>query len=423
MDRRELSRRFVRLFSVDILVKGSRFLLLPIYLNLMTQEEFGLYSYALSIVSMLTFVLGMGQHASLNRFYHSEEYDRESVFENIHLVLLTSYLTTGLFLLFFRDMFTGLFFEGEIAPTIYYLILSLSIMGSANQLLMAYLYQAEKISLVQKKNIFDMVVSNTLAISMLYLLSGPKDETRLLATAIAVFVSLCIFYPKFISLKSMRFRNRSMEIYKRIIFNGAPMAVGSFANFFIVFGDRFSIEKLLDKSSLGIFSFAMTMVAILMMVFYTFQNVWRPYLFKEKNLDISFSRVYKITAGAFILSIVIGGLLYAIVYILTGSFIEHSYIESLDFLWILVLASFFQMGSMLLGGFYQIFEINYISTPVNIAGGVLNIYLNYYFIDIYGLTGAAISTLIISVILYMTHFFVVHRYKKRGEFGEYYSNG
>jgi len=199
------------------------------------------------------------------------------------------------------------------------------------------------------------------------------------------------------------------------------MAVGSFSNFFIAFGDRFVIEKILDASSLGVFSFAMVIISILMIVFHSFQNVWLPYLFKEKNLDVSFQRVYKIILIFLGVSVSIGICFYGLVYILANYFIEHSYIKSLEFLWVLVLASFFQIAGMIIAGFYQIFEKNYISVPINVLAGVLNIYMNYYFIEHYGLLGAALSTALISFMLFVLHFSLVHYYRKKGDYGEYFT--
>jgi O-antigen/teichoic acid export membrane protein len=417
----EIKKRFIKLFSIDLLTKGGVFLLLPLYLNLMTQEEFGNYSYMFSIVGMLSFVFGMGQHATLNRFYHSSEYSKDLVIENLHLILLTSFIFFGFILAVLKVEFISLFFKFNISDTVYYGMLFLALLIALNQIFMSFLYQSENIKMVQKKNIFDFIIINILALSFLYFLPYPKDQLRILAITIGYLIILLLYYRKLISKNNLKFSNLSKVFYKRGFKNGLPMAVGSFSNFFITFGDRFVIEKLLDASALGIFSFSMVIVGILMLMHSSFQNVWLPYLFKEKNLDISFKRVYKIIGIFFIVMPVMGISFYALIYILTNHFIEHSYIKSLDFLWVLVLASFFQIAGMIVTGFYQIFEKNYISVPINIGAGILNIWMNYYFIDMYGLMGAAISTAIISCILFITHFSIVHYYRKQGAYSEYFS--
>lgn len=417
----EIKQRFIKLFSIDLLIKGSAFLLLPLYLNLMTQEEFGNYSYIVSIIGMLAFVFGMGQHATLNRFYHSAEYNRDTVVENLHIILFTSFIFFGFILIVFKDYFISLFFKFIISDILYFTMIFLAILIALNRMFMAFLYQSENIQMVQKKNIFDFFIINTLALSFLYFLAFPKDELRVTAMAIGYLIILFVFYRQFISRYHLKFSNRSKFFYLRGLKNGLPMAVGSFSNFFIAFGDRFVIEKLLDASALGIFSFGMAIIGILMLIFQSFQNVWLPYLFKEKNLDISFKRVYKIIWIFLGVSIVAGIGFYGLIYILANYFIEYSYIRSLEFIWILVLASFFQIAGMTVAGFYQIFEKNHISVPVNIMAGILNIWMNYYFIGLYGLIGAAISTAIISFLLFIIHFRMVHYYKIQGVYDEYSS--
>ena len=44
----------------DILVKASAIILLPIYLHLMTQEEYGVFNYVLSITYSFSVLLNLG---------------------------------------------------------------------------------------------------------------------------------------------------------------------------------------------------------------------------------------------------------------------------------------------------------------------------------------------------------------------------
>jgi O-antigen/teichoic acid export membrane protein len=418
----EFKIRFIKLFSVDFLAKAGAFILLPLYLNFMTQEEFGRYSYLLSVVGVLSFVFGLGQHVNLSRFFHTSEYSRQTLIETIHLILATSILFFSVILLGFKDIIKTFLFKSAINDTIYVVAVVLAIIMALNQILMMFLYQSEKIALVQGKNIFTFLCINSISLTSLYFIALPGDEVRMTALLVSYVLILLIFYGNFFSFRSLRFKYYSKELYVRGIKNGFPIAVGSFANFFIAFGDRFVIDKLLDATALGVFSFAMTIVGVLLLIFNSFQNVWLPYLFKEKNISISLKRVYKIISLFGVVSLLTGAGFYLIVFVLTRYFIDPSYIQSLDFLWLLVLATFFQIAGMFIAGFYQIFEKNHISIPINIIAGVLNIGMNYFFINHFGLIGAALATVLISLILFIFHFTLVHYYKRRGVFGEYFAD-
>ena len=65
-----LLKRLTTILGIDILVKASGFILLPIYLRLMTQEEYGLYNYLLSIITTFAVVLNFALYIPLSKFYH-----------------------------------------------------------------------------------------------------------------------------------------------------------------------------------------------------------------------------------------------------------------------------------------------------------------------------------------------------------------
>ena len=81
--RHVLLNRLVTVLGIDLLVKISGFLLLPVYLRLMTQDEYGLYSYLLSIILTFSTILNFGLYIPLTKFYqdyHDEKRKGELLF-------------------------------------------------------------------------------------------------------------------------------------------------------------------------------------------------------------------------------------------------------------------------------------------------------------------------------------------------------
>ncbi len=418
---KKITQNFVTLFSVNFLTKGVSFLLLPIYLNLMTPEEFGNYSYIMTIVGLISFIYSFGQHTTINRFYHSREYTKDELIENIQLIIVTAFIVFSIFLIYLKSYLWNIFFSSSINIKIFYSMLALSMLIALNQIIMSILYQSQNIKVFQKKSIIEFLVFNLLSLSFLFYLPYPKDELRILAMLFGYSIIIAIYYRFFIRKYNFKFKSRSLELYKRSFLNGFPVAIGSCSNFLINLGDRMIIEKLLENYWLGIFSFAVSVVNILMLIFYSFQSAWLPYFFKEKNLNLSLQRTYKIIFIFFILSIILGILFYIIIDILANNFIDHIYLKSLHFLWLLILASFFQIAGMMMTGFYQIYEKNHIAVPVNTFAGIINILMNYYLIKIFGVAGAALSTALTSISLFIVHFCLVKFYSTRGSYGEYFT--
>ncbi|MGH1406886.1 MAG: lipopolysaccharide biosynthesis protein [Rhodomicrobiaceae bacterium] len=423
MIKRELLKNFVKLFSVDLLLGGIGFLLLPIYLNLMTPSEFGFYSYIISIIGALAYLFSMGQYATLNRFYHVNEYKKNEIIETINLIILSCFILFLFIFIAFKHYIIQFAFSQKMSAPVYYLIIVLGLLAALRLILRAYFYQEKKIKIAQYENLFYFISVHIISILMLLFISNSKVELRLIATAVAGTLTILLFYKTFLFYRNILLRNSSKNLYLRGTRNGLPMALGSLINYFIAFGDRFVIEKLLTNSSLGIYSFAMVFISLNLMIFNSVQNAWLPYFFAEKNMMISLKRIYKFIVLFLFLTPVITISIYIVIHVIANNFIDHSYILSLDFLWILMLASFLQVAGMFIAGFYQIFEKNHLVVPINVAVAFGNIALNYILIPQYGLRGAAIATFLVSLLLFILHFSIVHYFIKTiGSSGEYHTS-
>lgn len=416
----EFRSRFLRLFSVNALAKLGGFLLLPVYLELMSPEEFGRYSYFFSVIGMLALVYSFGQHVTLSRFFHTKEYDRDTLIETIHVVMFFSIIITTALIIIFKDSFLSLLFKFPVSDLLFYSGVAVAFLLNFNQILMTFFYQSEQVKHAQKKIVVELFLLHIFCLGMLfYFDSFPADLIRVLGAATANGIVFILFYHHFLQRKNLKLSSVKFSLAKRSVRNGFPHAIATFLNFFIGFGDRFVVEKILDESQLGVFSFALVVSGALMVLFTSFYTVWLPYHFKEKKLKTSLKRLHKI----FFLYLGIGaGFLffaYSSIFFFGRYFVDQIYLGSLDFLWLLIGAGVFQASVMLLGAFYQIFEKIHIASVVNVFACIGNVSLNFYFVKSFELFGAALATLIISLILFFTHYLICRFYIKKGNFGEY----
>ena len=89
-----LLNRLFAVLGIDILVKLSGFILLPVYLRLMTQDEYGLYNYLLSIILTFSLVLYFGLYIAISKFYHDSQDHRHrgNLLFTIYVLLLAGLL-------------------------------------------------------------------------------------------------------------------------------------------------------------------------------------------------------------------------------------------------------------------------------------------------------------------------------------------
>jgi O-antigen/teichoic acid export membrane protein len=407
MIKSDLGRRFVSLLSIDIFLKAVGFLLLPVYLKLMTTEEFGIFNYAFSLAMGLSFVMGTGQHIIISRFYHNNEYSRQTIKETILLGVLVLTILYAVIGVFYKDVFSGLLFKTDISNWLYYGVLYLAIVQSLNQILMTYLYQSENIRGVKYKSSFDLLFSHGLALSLLLALNELKPEIRIYSIAAGFTFTISYYFWRKFSLDSFLFKGFSKSLFQRGLKNGIPVAIGSVSNIFINLGDRYNIEKLLDNNQLGIYSLGIAICNVMLVFFNSFQGAWWPVVFKEENLKVTFKRIHKIFLILLGGSLLFGLAAYPAIHIFTKFGVDLRYLKTLDFLWVLVVSVFFQICSMLVGSIYEIFEKTYISVVINIIFSGANLLLNSLLIGIYGLAGAAYATVLISLGLFCLNYLVV----------------
>ena len=162
------------------MVKGAGILLLPVYLKLMTQEEFGLYGYLIAIISTFSIVFNLGVYIAQSKLYH--EYPAEkrgSVFYTLNMLLL-GFIVVLLVLVVLFDLdypVIEFLFKNPIDyPAYRGAILVGTVASVYSTMLVNYFLTSEKISRLQFYNIARIVLVNAVVIGVLYESSTDDHE-------------------------------------------------------------------------------------------------------------------------------------------------------------------------------------------------------------------------------------------------------
>src|ERR1700743_3920106 len=83
-------RRLLTVLSLDIFVKASAVVLLPVYLRLMTQDEYGLFNFILSIIYAIAMMLNLGLYIPQSKLYHdyTQPGERGKLITSINVLLV-----------------------------------------------------------------------------------------------------------------------------------------------------------------------------------------------------------------------------------------------------------------------------------------------------------------------------------------------
>lgn len=188
------------------------------------------------------------------------------------------------------------------------------------------------------------------------------------------------------------------NLFKKIIFYGFPLIFTQLSWYFMSVLDRIFINYYLDKTSLGIYAIAGKFALIINLIIEIFNRTWLPFLMKEVNelrnttneSKAIFEFIAKIYTFITCIIIIILSLLSEFIITNLSNYLYHEakYIFPL-LCWYLIFYGFFNIISSSM----WIEKKTYYTTIVMFLTLILNLLLNFYFVPIYGVYGAAFSTI------------------------------
>ena len=408
--------RFIKVFSVDGLVHASGILLLPVYLKLMTQSEFGLFNYLLTIITTVSLILNYGLSVAQSKLYHVYKDDEERGAFLFTLNLMQLLFLSGVLFLFYilklDYQVISLLFKNEIGYESYRHSVFLAIIISVYSLLLLnYFLTSEKISLVQKYGFLKLILVHGIVIALHY---GMRDDSVLIRLKYSYLIEgLVILVFSYPYLKNMCLRFNLRQAIRSVRL-GFPMTIGAIVGIVINSGDKYFLEKYGNFVDLSIYYLAFSLSAVIPMVFTTVHNVWIPLFFKENDVAANMNRTKKLIMYLVGLFIAISLLTLAGVKILllTG-IISSKYNTVMLVLPIVLLTQILSSILPLYSNYLIYFEKTYLIPASGFFMGVLCILLNLWLVPRYHIYGAAASSFLTHLIYLLTEYTIVSICMKR----------
>jgi len=404
---------------IDVLVKLSGIILLPVYLRLMTQEEYGIYNYILSIVTTFTLILTFGLYVSQSKYYSSSDTKekKQTVVFNI-FVLLSSLLVLVIIPVyaFKLDFFlVKLLFKNDITYNLYRWPILLAIIVSIYIVLLSnFFVTSEQIGYFRKYNIIRLMFINVIALLSLYFLKTDHVQIRLLYTYLTEFIVLASFM--YYYFKEMR-----PQLDKKVLYSsfklGIPIMFSAIWGLISNYSDKFYLEKYGSPKDLSYYYLAFSVSNILYMICAAVQNIWLPTFLKEKNIERNADKTIKLLVKLGIALAVVGALLFLGVFAaIKIHVISDQYTPALYILPILLIAQIIN-GIVLIYSNYMIyFEKTHWSLYIGIITSLIGIAGGYFLIPVWNIFGAAIVYLVVQLTYIIIYHYLIKlklsQYKK-----------
>jgi O-antigen/teichoic acid export membrane protein len=382
----------------NLLQKGVGFLMIPVYTHYLTPSEYGILELMDLTITVITMLIGMGLGSAIIRFYHHHDNieDKNEVFTTSLIFTFVLCLITVSCL----QCFPKYFAEIVLGEPEYYRYFQIMFIAMGLQTIAS---SPECLLLAKKEAvIFSTITIGTfvsyLTLNILFLVVFKIGLIGLLLSILITKVlntsSLLI-----ITLRHIKLVFSFMKLKEMVNF-GMPLVLASIGMFIIHFSDRFFVQRFCDLNVLGVYSlgykFGMILTVFVFAPFFRIWDVERFEIAKRDNGKGVFTRIFTYYSAAIIfVGLVISVLIDEAVYIMAAP--EYQGASSVVPLIVLGyilngMGNFFSLGVMVTK------KTRYAAYVTLFVAGI-NILLNIFLINRYGIMGAAIATVLTFLLL------------------------
>lgn len=385
-------------FIGNVLMRGINYLATPIFTRIMTKEEYGVFSLFITWSTVISIFIGCqiaGTIPSAKVKYNTKEFK-----ECLHNGILLSIVS---FIIWFV---LAMVFEKPLAVLLQFQDMSLIpfLMIVAYGKSMANMYSSYTIQMKQPgKNVTFSVsialVSLLLGIIAVLNMGVNRYHGKVYAETLVYGVVIVLVAIAFCDFKHF---SVNVKQWKYLIGLSCPLIIHLLSTNIISQSDRIFITAMLGYEENAVYSVAYSVGMLGIMAVEVCFNVWTPWFF-EKMKAHQKKEIVK-TAEVFIIFIaIVFSVLILFSLEIYSIMAPENYAGGGRCVIIVAIASFFNFCYRLPMCYEQyIGKLNWVARATILAT-IVNLVLNYFFIKFWGIEGAAIATVIATMILWIIH--------------------
>ena len=354
-------------------------------------ERFGLYSYAQSFVGLFATVATLGLNNIIVRELVKKEKLRDELLGTGFYLKIIGALTV-LILLAIAIQFTS---NDQYTNVLVFIIASATIFQSFN--VIDLYFQSKVLSrYVVYANMISLFLSSILKVLLILY------EAPLIAFAYAVlfdsFVLACglvYFYVKHANFKIMQFKfKRKLAVL--LLRDSWPLILSGIIISVYMKIDQVMIKEMLDSQAVGQYSAAVKLSEAWYFIPMVITSSLFPAIInaKEKSSKLYYSRLQKLYDLMVWVAVVIALPMTFLSDWLIDILYGEQFFQAGGVLMIHIWASVFVFLGVVGNKWYIAENLQKYSFYRSLAGGIINVLMNYFLIPIYGIYGAAFSTII-----------------------------
>lgn len=378
----------------NILVTLSSLILIPILTKNLSIEEYGIWVQVMTTITLIPQISTLGLSFAMIRYLSAEKNIlkiKEGFYTILTIVFFSGFLS-AVFILFFSKIIANLLFNGDIYIT--YLVSIAVLVVSIQNILLNYFRTFNKI---KEYSLFYLIQTYlSLIIISVCVITNLGIFNAIVGLLISYIFTLIISFISIII--KIGFKIPKFHKAKEYLLYGTPTIPSNLSYWIVDSSDRYLIGILLGISFVGIYSPGYTLGNVLMMLSFPFSFILPTVLsqlyekkeFKKVEMYLNYSLKYFLVIGV---PSVIGLSLLSqpiLLIITTKDIAMQGYL----------ITPAIAISSLLFGVYIILSNTLLLSKKTSIIGviwsitAIINIILNFFFIPILKINGAALATLI-----------------------------
>lgn len=395
--------------SGDFLLRATAFLTMPIYTRIFNPEDYGIWSYIGTLLSLLVTIVGLGSTNVSNRFF----FDAKQPHEKQQMVStwfgFMAVWTTGIVVLLlpFAAYFSHWAFETPTYSNLFVISLlsvPITLINTLSGQLLRDQFRA-KLSTV-----LNLVA--TLLIILVTLLLVVVFNLGLLGLALGNLLAVLIILPVRIWTARALLRPLfSVALLRRMLIFGAPLVPMAIAYWIFNVSDTILLGKLSTFEQVGLYGVAAKLTLALTLVNSAFGQAWAPralhlYANQPEEARLFFGQVLTYLLIGFGL-LGVGLIVFApeLLVILTAP----AFYGATAAIPPLVFAAIALASTQITALSISLTQKTYYFTIFSAIAALINISLNFVFIPRWGMVAAGWTTAVAYVFLTVAYFFISQR--------------
>jgi len=377
------------------------FLLVPLYTNVLSTEEYGTADLVFTIGQFLLPCVSLCIYDAVLRFGLMKSVNKgETLYSAFVVFLFGTIITVAISPL--------LMLYESIASWIPHLVIYVTV-SAFSSIMLLYLKAKDLNKLYSLMAIIQSLLLITFNVIFLLVLDtgiGGYLMSNILSCIITAILSFILSY----AWQDLRKAKLNKPLLKEMLCYSAPLVLNAVSWGIIHSSDKMMLEMMLGSSMLGLYTVAAKIPSLLNVVSTIFNQAWGLSSIKEYDSDNDkhmYSNVFSmfstvIFTAFFAICIIIRPFMYV--------YVGADYYEAWRYVPILLLSACFTAFSSFLGAFYSAVKKSINAMSTTIVAGVCNVVINFCLIPRIGIWGATIGTLTSYVVITVIRMIDIYRY-------------